>query len=197
MIVSVEISAETRRRIADDVRAAEAFGNTLADALDAGAVLGAEEVVEHLMLGDLGLTMRNPGQGGLASAVRGWTIDRDEPLAAIGVRSNHPAAAYAAIHEHGGTITPTNARALAVPVSEEAKLLSSPREQPDLVMIKRPGRPPLLARPLGDGEIEVHWVLLQSVTIEATHWLSNGVEMARDTIADAAQGVLNAWADRN
>ncbi|HUU59711.1 MAG TPA: hypothetical protein VMZ50_09210, partial [Phycisphaerae bacterium] len=74
MIVSVEISAETRRRIADDVRAAEAFGNTLADALDAGAVLGAEEVVEHLMLGDLGLTMRNPGQGGLASAVRGWTI---------------------------------------------------------------------------------------------------------------------------
>lgn len=51
---------------------------------------------------------------------------------------------YARIHEYGGTITPKRARALSVPLNDIADKVSSPREMPNLVMIKPHGSEPLL-----------------------------------------------------
>ena len=191
-VVTLELSEEARRKIERDVKLAAEFGGLLADAMEHMAGAGGDEVKERLALGELGLTMRHPGGGGLNDAVHGWLIDRETPLGAIGVSGNHPAAAYAAIHEYGGTITPKTAGALAVPISDEAKFYSSPRDMPGLVMIRRPGKPPILCRVYGD-RVEVHWVLLASVTIPATHWLSRGVEMALGTMAAVGQADLDAW----
>jgi len=194
VIVTIEIPAATRRKIARDAELAGRVGGVVAEALTAGAEIGAEAVREKLALGELGLTSRNPGQGGLASGVGFWPATEGEPVAAIGVHANHPAARYAAIQEHGGTITPKTARALAVPVSEEAKRHTSPRDMEGLVLITRDGRPPLLARPTGGDGLDVHWVLLSSVTLTATHWLSRGVEAAGEEISAAAGEVLADFA---
>jgi len=58
---------------------------------------------------------------------------------------------YARIHEKGGTITAKPGKALAIPLDAAktaggASRYKSPKEIPDLVMIKRPGRPPLLVK---------------------------------------------------
>ena len=70
-----------------------------------------------------------------------------------------------------------------------------------LEMIPRKGKPPLLVRQLTRrGKLkafELHWVLVQSVTIKATHWLTRGVDMARAAIHAAFRGrlweVLGGW----
>jgi len=191
-VVTIEITDETRERIRKDLAAADRFLQMLGTALFHAVAAGGDGVKDRLARGELGLVMRNPGQGGLADAVHGWMIDPLAPLGAIGVSGNHPAANYATIQEYGGTITPKNAKALAVPISDEAKLFGSPRDMQGLVMIKRPGKPPLLCRVLGD-RVEVHWVLLSSVTIEPTHWLSRGVELEADTMAGVMQADVDAW----
>ena len=195
MIVILELTEQTRATIAAHAAAADGFAARLAEALGAAAEAGAGDVQRQLMMHQLDLTMRHPGQGGLAGSVAGWMIDEAGPLAAIGVPSDSSAASYAAMLEFGGTILPVNAQALAVPVSEEAKLYTSPRDMPDLVLIKRPGKPAILARVLGEDTIEVHWVLLSSVTISGRHWLSRGVENAAGEIAATFADVLGPFVD--
>jgi len=198
MIVTLELTAETAAVIRRHEHRAEELAAVLADGLEGAATMGAESVREDLSMGDLGLTMRHPGQGGLAGSVSGWMIDRSAPLAAIGVPANTPAAAYATIHEFGGEIRPgPGKRALAIPVSDEAKLWGGPREHAaamgELVLVKRADGPPLLIRPGKGGSIELHWVLVPKVTIQATHWLSRGVARAKDTMISTFQGVVDAW----
>ena len=196
MILTLEIPAETQAKIDRDGQAAQRAGAALAAALGTAAIAGAEDVRRQLAMGELGLTMRHPA-GGLAASVDGWMIDATLPMAALGVPANSPAAAYARILERGGTITPKRAQALAIPVSEEAKGYSSPRDMPNLHMIPRKGRPPLLVRLLagrGDARgFELHWVLVKSVTIEPRRWLSRGVRRARSEMAAAGQDRLDEY----
>jgi len=192
-VVTFELGPETREKIARDASLADQFASVLASGLGHAVAAGGDGVKQRLNQGELGLTMQHAGQGGLGDAVRGWMIDPE--LGAIGVPGNHPAAAYAAIHEYGGTITPKHAKALAVPISTEARLCTSPRDMADLVLIKRPGKAPILARILGD-RVEVHWVLLASVTIKPTHWLSRGVELELPTMCGVLQADIDAWSDK-
>ena len=198
MIVTLEIDAASRERIAAHERAAGAAGEAIGEALLTAAVAGAADVRAQLVRGQLGLTMQRPGSG-LAASLMGWMVDDSVPLAALGVPANTPAARYAAIHERGGTITPRTAKALAVPVSAEAKRHTSPRDMADLDFIPRKGRPPLLVRQLkrrGDVVgMEVHWVLVASVTIRAVHWLTRGVEHAREGMTDAFADRLGEYLD--
>ena len=201
MIVTIEYTEQTRRTIERHGRRIAELPVVLSEALGDGAAAGADEVRRSLVMGESELTMRNPGQGGLASCVFGWMLDPTAPLAAIGVPSNTPAAAYAGIQEHGGTIRPKpGGRALAIPVSDEAEMFDSPidHEQAtgELVLIRRASGPPLLIRPnAGGADFELHWVLVPSVEIRATHWLSEGVQAAAGIISDAAQGRINRWLD--
>jgi len=189
MILTIELSEESRALIERHGKAAAGTGRAMTGALETAVTVGAEEVRQGLYQSGYGLTMRHPGQGGLAWSMEGWMISED--LGAVGVPSNTPAAKYAAILNYGGTITPKQARSLAVPVSEEAKKEEGPRAMEGLAMIKRPGKPPLLARTMRGGRLEVHWVLLKSVTIEGRHWLEQGAAAARDAMARAYEGRLN------
>ena len=81
----------------------------------------------------------------------------------------------APIHQYGGTITPTNAKALSIPLSVEAQRAGGAGKFPrPLFLLKRKGKPPLLAEQKQKGkgkrqrtELTLHYILLQSVTIPA------------------------------
>ena len=195
-VVTLELSDEARRKIGRDLELADAFGGVLAETMEHMAGAGGDEVKERFNAGELGLRSLAPGQGGIGGGIHGWMIDRESPLGAIGVSGNYPAAAYAAIHEYGGRITPKAGHPfLAIPLTAEAKFYGTPREMPGLVLIKRKTKSWLLARVFGT-RIEPHWVLKESVTIPATHWLSRGVEMALGTMAAVGQADLNAWMEK-
>ena len=199
MIVTLEIPPESQRRIAEHGKLAGRVRDAIADGLESAVVAGAKEIHEQLIEGQLGLTMQHPAEG-LASSLSGWMVDRAVPLAAIGVPGDSPAAAYAGILEAGGTIVPRNAKALAIPISDEAKKYSSPRDMPGLELIPRKGKPPLLVRMLSSrGNIrgfELHWVLVKSVTIEPRHWLSRGVDQAVPVMVGTLQDVLDGYAEK-
>ena len=193
MIVTIEISPETRAAIARHQALAGRAGEAMAESLETAAVAGAEDIRRQLGTGERELVMRNPGSG-LAASVQGWMLDRSAPLAAVGVPANAPAASYAAIHEHGGVIRPKNARALSVPLTREAKQLTSPRRMTTLSFIKRKGKPPLLAEVRKGGKMIAHWVLLAQVTIPATNWLSEGARQAGQIMADAFEDRMGEYA---
>jgi hypothetical protein len=195
-LATIEITPESWKAIERIGRAVDGWMGAVASALSVACGIGGDQVAEWMMMGELGLRPGNAGQGGLASGVQGWMISDSEPLGAIGVPGNHPAAAYAGIQETGGTIYPKNARALAIPISDEAKLHASPREMDGLVLISRPGKPPILARVAGE-KVETHWVLVPSVTIEPTHWLSHGVERAAPEMARVMLMDLQQWIQGN
>jgi hypothetical protein len=194
MIVTLEMSPDSEDTIRRHATAAEAAMAAMAEALEAAVFLGADTIREGLIRGAYGLTMRRPASG-LAASVTGWMIDAEVPVAALGVPSNAPAARYASIHNTGGTIRPRNARALAVPTSDEARQYSSPRDMADLTFIPRESKPPLLARVIGE-QLQVHWVLMSSVTIPATHWFDRGVADAMGPMTDAFQGVMDEYAQK-
>lgn len=194
MMLTLEVTAASRGAIRRHREAAGKAPVVLAAGLQAAVVAGSESIREQLVRGTLGLTMRNPASG-LAGAVDGWMIDESAPLGAVGVPGNSPAAAYARMLERGGTIRPKQARALAVPVTDEARRYTSPRDMPDLILIQRKGKPPVLARksPGGKGALEVLWVLLPYVTIPAFHWLSKGAREAKGEMSNVFQDVLNEY----
>ena len=197
MIVTLSIPAASRRKIERGRKAAARVDRAMAAAMGSAVAVGAEEVRAALQTGDLGIVARHGGLG-LAGAVTGWMLDASAPLGAVGVPANSPAAAYAAIQERGGAIRPRNAKMLAVPVSDEAKQYSSPRDMQGLTLIPRKGRPPLLVRMLAArggrrANWQIHWVLLASVTIRASHWLSEGVDKARPEMAAAFGDEMGEW----
>ena len=197
MIVTLEIPAATRRKFERDAKLADRAADAVSAGLGAAVAVGGEDVRESLVRGSLGLTMRHPSSG-LAASVAGWMIDGG--TGAVGVPAEAPAAAYARLLEKGGTIYPKNAKALAVPISDEAKKFSSPRDMPDLDLIPRKGKPSLLVRQMRSrGNLrgfELHWILVKSVTIPAFGWLSKGVVAAMPEMTDAMQDELDEYAKK-
>jgi len=198
MIVTLEISQQARRAIANRLRSAGRAQAVMADAVLAAATAGAEVISAALVMGKLGIAAENQHPAtGLAASVMAWEIDRQAAVAAVGVPANAPAARYARILEQGGTIFPTSARNLAIPISAEARGYSSPRDMQGLEMIPRPGKPPLLVRQLTRrGALkgfELHWVLVPSVTIAPRNWLSRGAELAAGDMQAACRSVLSEY----
>lgn len=203
MIVTMEIPAESRATVAASQMRADHAAAAMQAALQTSVVVGADVIRQALNAGQLGLASRHPGQAGLADSVMGWMIDPDSYLAALGVPANSPAAPYALAQEEGRHITPKNAGALAIPVSDEARQYSSPRDMAGLTLIKRKGRPSLLVRqgvertPTGRAAHgaktawEVMWVLVMSVDLPATRWFTHGVELAKAGMQAAFDDRLN------
>jgi len=196
VIVTCEITPESDAAIGAHGRAAAGAHAAMADGLETAVVVGAESVTEQLVMGQLGLTMQNQASG-LAASMAGWMIDRRGLVAALGIPPDSPAAHYARMLNDGGVILPRRAKALAIPVSQEAKRHESPRDMDGLEMIPRKDKPPLLVRKLtkrGDFTgMQVHWILVASVTIPAFHWLDNGAENAVGDMVDAFVDVLEEW----
>lgn len=190
MYLTLEIPEESLRQIASDAALAEKAREVFAFALETAAVVGADDIRRQLVAGELGLTMRHPGQAGLAAALEGVLLDAEAPLAAIRVPANTPAGRYAGILNDGGTIRPRQARALAVPLTDEARRRTSPRDM-NLVLIRPKGKPPLLVEMLSGGGFRPHWVLLASVFIPARHWADRGAAAAGAVMTDAFVDVLD------
>jgi len=199
MIITMEISPESQALIDAHSRAAARGPGVMADALENAAIFGAEDIRGQLIMGELGLIMQHQGEG-LAAQMAGWMIDPRGPVAAMGIPADSPAADYAGILNDGGTIFPRTARALAVPISDEAKRHESPRDMDGLEMIPRKDKPPLLVRKLmkrGDLRgFELHWVLVPSVKIPAFRWLDKGAAAALPTMTDAFGAEMDTWTDK-
>lgn len=88
------------------------------------------------------------------------------------LRSNAPGAR---LHQHGGTVVPKRAKALAIPVTREAARAGSPRAFPrPLFVLKKAGDPRggvLAERPERGGRPVVHYLLRRSVTVPARPFL--------------------------
>lgn len=87
---------------------------------------------------------------------------------------------YALIQEVGGVIVPDKAGALTVPIDPEAKHKRA-SDFPDLFMIKRDGKPPLLARNVGK-DLQVMFVLVSRVQIPAQPYLRPALESNKQKI---------------
>lgn len=92
---------------------------------------------------------------------------------------------YAAMIEFGGPITPVYAKALTVPVHPEAYGKKA-SDFSNLFMLKREGKPPLLARKNGES-IEALYVLLKKVEIPKQPYLRPALEMQRKNVIQILQ----------
>jgi phage gpG-like protein len=101
-------------------------------------------------------------------------VERLTPTS-LEVGTNHEAAA---LHQHGGTVRPRNAKALALPLTKEAARAGRARDFPGgLFVLKSKGAHAFLAERRGKGKREkltLHFILLASVTVPARPFLGIG-----------------------
>jgi hypothetical protein len=132
----------------------------------------AGDTVKHVKEGLAGRYL-NRRSGHLANAV-GKRLDRSGEVTTAYLGTNVAGKVkdvpYAKIQDEGGTIVPRRARALAVPIPPTKGL---PRNFPNLTMIRRVGKPPLLVEITPKGAWKIRFVLLQSVTLKPSRWWSN------------------------
>jgi len=198
MIVQLTLSPEAKRKIARDQKLAAGAVRMLADGMEAATAVGAERIAGMMQMGELGVRPRSTD---LAHSVTGWMVNRNTPEGALGVLGDSPAARYARILEEGGDIYPVRARLLAIPISDEARKHSSPRDMSNLTLIPRRGKPPMLVEILGGrgsrrAQWRIHWVLVPHVRIEPRRWLTKGARRARGEMVGAYQDVANRYARR-
>lgn len=141
--------------------------------------------------------MRRGMAGGLKSGV---TFSASTNFRALsGVRKGFP---YAMILEKGGVIRPKRAKALPVPLNDQAKRLSEKGvslRSLDLVMLKPRGKPQILVgrkkmrvshNPGGGKTVtrntEPVWILVRQVVIRARPYLRPALTNNRAAIEDAA-----------
>ena len=127
-------------------------------------------------------TRRNLNRSGTSTGAlaRSWeaTILEDQSgvLVGAGAFSDLP---YAFIHETGGVIRPKRAKALAVPLTPEARKAGSPRNMPNLSFMPRGKRAPILYE-----GFKTHFVLPKKVTIPRTGYITEAAEKAAPVMMD-------------
>jgi hypothetical protein len=196
MIITLQLDPSVPKAVAASERLAAGFRPAVATGLSQTVVAGAEAVRAGLQTSGYGLTMRHPASG-LAASVMGWMIDPSIPMGALGVPANAPAARYATQLNIGGIIRPKSGKALAIPISPEAKRYTSPRDMPNLTLIPRKGKPPLLVEQLSkrgkQSGFTLHWVLVPFVVTPAFHWFDLAVTDAGPVMAEYLGGFLSDW----
>ena len=172
-------------------KALEAFFKKVKTALpyvfESSLFEAAEVAAIHLDKSTRLILYRNP-TGSLANS---WNPVLNGPLSA-GAYSDLP---YAAIHETGGVIKPTRAKALAIPLTKAAMNAGSPRNMSNLKMIPGSvygGGPPRL---WGGGV--THYVLPKSVTIPGRGYISFAMTSSADEISEIiGRGVVDLFAGK-
>ncbi len=109
-------------------------------------------------------------------------LTRPNPSVRVG-----PGVPYARIHELGGVIVPKRARALAVPIGAAGRAAARSARGSirslDLILVRRRGKPPLLARKTGE-RLQPLFVLLSSVTLPPRPYMVPGLQAARLRVLD-------------
>jgi phage gpG-like protein len=104
---------------------------------------------------------------------------------------------YAAIQNYGGTFGPKTAGALTVPIGmgKELPVGARARDVPGLVMIKQPGKPPLLVKPRKT-RWDLYFVLVKQVTIPATYYLEKAEADAERDVIEILKEAAQKGADK-
>ena len=114
----------------------------------------------------------NRKTGHLANSV-GRAIKRDGEHTTLTIGTNVTGRTrdvpYARIQDEGGTIVPRRARALTIPVAGTKGVAAN---FPNMFLLKRPGKPPLLVEKTAKGALKLRFVLVSQVTLKATGWWS-------------------------
>ena len=131
-------------------------------------------------------------QSGILRSSIGFAVESNQAI--IG-----PVEKYGKIHEYGTMgaggrlpdIKPRTARALAVPIHKDARG-KSPRSFSDLVMLKRPGKAPLLIRPQGKRRlrIDIMYVLQLSVAIPPRPFMRPALALCKSKLAALWKGKI-------
>lgn len=197
MQIVIEMSEDSKSVIAKWAGKPKRLRSGMVAAARHGAELLASAISEK-ELGEGGVLRVVTGM--LRRSVAGRIVSHtgDAIVAGVGVIKG-PATKYARIHEKGGVIRAKGGGALAMPLPAARTPSGKPRfpggpaeakqKYPDLFMLKRRGRPPLLVRPLrmrGGGAhgkvkaLEPLFILLKSVRMPARKWLSGGITKHRE-----------------
>ena len=108
---------------------------------------------------------------------------------------------YAVAHEYGATIRPKNAKALIVPVSQEAEdalaAAGGNVRSLGLFILHREGKPPLLVKKIG-GSLKTYFVLKASVKIPKRSFREPGVDDFAtadlpEFAMDLGEDILEVW----
>ena len=189
--LEIQLAPEARRCIEQLKRYPGFFEKAIEPSADSAGQLLASKISETQLSGDpLGVrsgTLRKSVSCRVQKNAKSVTV-------AIGVTQG-PAQPYARIQDQGGTIKAAPGKALAVPLpaamtpSGRPKYPGGPRQAgekhgEDVFMLKRDGKPPLIVlvrRVRGSNKgravkLIPLFVLLKSVTIKPTYWLTKGVE---------------------
>ena len=116
--------------------------------------------------------------GHLAQAIDGRVQQDGELITAeIGtnIKGKKHDVPYAAIQDRGGDICPRRARALTIPLGNTKGRAAN---FPNLFLLKRPGKLPLLAERIGKGKLKARFLLSNRVTIKPTGYFSEPAEFA-------------------
>jgi hypothetical protein len=187
--ISVDTEAISRRfgRMASEI----------IEAVDAGLGEAAEDTASHIARTRLSGSDLKARTGMLRREIAGWMLGSG--AAVVGVPDSSPARDYAwLLGSQTKTITPKNAKRLAIPLA--AALTASgvprypegPRSVKGLFYMRTAGGTELLVRSKGKrGRIEALFVLKKSVTIEASGALPEGVKERRPQIKESIQRKLD------
>lgn len=144
-----------------------AVSSVLRDGVFAAAQFAAGEIRRTVMSKLKGRT------GNLARSYKETFLRSQPGMVSAGAVSD---LSYARIQDEGGTIRPKSVKHLAVPIMSGKRLPVGkwPRHfaKGELVYIARKDKDPLLARPVGKGEIEPLFVLKKSVKLKAKHYIA-------------------------
>ena len=143
--------------------------------LDAASIFAVRAARANLRPGGASGFKTSRGGAGLSGSV-GHEINKALFTSRVGTNMK-----YARIQEQGGMIT-TKGKKLTVPVSNEAKKSRGATYMNDLELIPRRGKNSLLARVGENFELDVHWVLVDSVTLPPRPYLRPALTKNRAAI---------------
>jgi hypothetical protein len=139
------------------------------------------------------------GRGGLARSYTATLLQPKDGKLRSGVTSD---SVYARIQNEGGTIVPKSAKALTIPISNEAKRAGEEgRGARDLGMklslIWHKGDPTGLLAESIKGKLKPHYLLAKRSTIKGRHYLEKAAEDAEPKIAEIMDASLQKAGDES
>jgi len=187
MIVKIELSPDTQRRMAEMSQ----MGRRISAAIRAGLERGTKAAAGHVSAEYLSGQALKSRTGLLRKAVSAWMVADDQAM--VGVQDNAGVEKYKWLL--GGerkTIRPMRGRFLAIPIGENLTAAgvaryNSPRDVPNGFFIHSGGKL-LFGHRLGKtakAKFRPLFVLVSSVTIKGSDALAKGVLDCRDDIAAA------------
>lgn len=199
MQIAYEMSGETRAMVHRLSVSAGELGRRFL----AGARVVAQELADDAL--DTAQSRLHQRSGNLYRGIQGRAYSSgDQVVIGVGVIRG-PATPYAGIQDQSGTVRARPGHALPVPIGNRTAVTKSPSQLPNsirrkLILIERPGKPPLLCLKLGRSSrtgfskgagLQPMYVLVRHVKIPGTKYLTDTIwNRAPRRIGDMLDGAF-------